>query len=169
MRPVAHRVSAATVIALACALAAQAAAAADSHPCAAKADPSERLACYDKAFPPGPGARYGNVGMTDAEREAQRQQALKDFGLNNQQKEERQPEAERPFRPDRIEAGVTKVSYRASGERVISLDNGQVWLITEVTEKGWIKPGDHISVRTALMGTYMLDTGRVQLRARRLQ
>ena len=64
---------------------------------------------------------------------------------------------------------MTKVSYRASGERVISLDNGQVWLITEVTEKGWIKPGDHISVRTALMGTYMLDTGRVQLRARRLQ
>jgi hypothetical protein len=168
MRPVRLAVSVAA-IAIAFVALAPVAAAADSHPCAAKAEPSERLACYDKAFPPGPGARFGDVGMTEADREAKRQQALRDFGLNAVQKEERQPEAERSLKPDRIEAGVTKVSYRATGERVIALDNGQVWLITEVTEKGWIKAGDRISVRTALLGTYMLDTGRVQLRARRIQ
>jgi hypothetical protein len=168
MRPVRLVVSVAA-IALALVVLAPIATAADSHPCAAKAEPSERLACYDKAFPPGPGARYGDVGMTEADREAQRQQALRDFGLNDAQKEERQPDAERDLRPERIEAGVTKVSYRATGERVIALDNGQVWLITEVTEKGWIKAGDRIAVKKALLGTFMLDTGRVQLRARRIQ
>jgi hypothetical protein len=165
MRPVRHLVS---VVAIALAFVAPGVFAADSHPCAATVEPAERLACYDKAFPPGPGARYGEV-ETKVDREAARQQALRDFGLNGSQKEERTPEAERVDRPDRIEAAVTKVSYRASGERVVSLDNGQVWLITEVTEKGWIKAGDRISVKTAMMGTFMLDTGRVQLRARRLQ
>jgi hypothetical protein len=168
MRPVRPCVP---VVAIAFALAflAPAAMAADSHPCAAKAEPSERLACYDKAFPPGPGARFGDVGMTDADREAQRKQAQRDFGLNNLQKDQKHPEAEREYRPDRIEASVTKVTYRASGERVITLDNGQVWMITEVTDKGWLKAGDHISVKTAMMGTYMIDTGRVALRARRIQ
>lgn len=168
MRPLRPSVSVAAIT-LALVALAPAAAAADTHPCAATAEPSERLACYDKAFPPGPGARFGDVGMTEADREAQRQQALRDFGLNAMQREEREPESVRKLRPDRIEAGVTKVGYRATGERIISLDNGQVWLITEVTEKGWIKAGDRISVRTAMLGTYMLDTGRVQLRARRIQ
>lgn len=165
MSPVRHFVS---VVALALVSIATGAQAADSHPCAAKVEPAERLACYDEAFPPGPGARYGEVAPK-VDREAQRQQALRDFGLNNAQKENRTPEAERVDRPDSIEAGVTKVSYRASGERVIALDNGQVWMITEVTEKGWIKVGDRITVKTAMLGTFMLDTGRVQLRARRLQ
>ena len=165
MRPVRHFVS---VVALALVAVATSAQAADSHPCAAKLEPAERLACYDEAFPPAAGARYGEVAPK-VDREAQRQQALRDFGLNDAQKENRTPEAERVERPDRIEAGVTKVSYRASGERVISLDNGQVWMIIEVTDKGWVKVGDRVSVKTAMLGTYMFDTGRVQLRARRLQ
>ena len=168
MRPVRLVVSVAA-IASALVVLVPVATAADTHPCAAKSEPSERLACYDKAFPPGPGARYGDVGMTEADREAKRKQALRDFGLNDSQKEERLPDVERDLRPERIEAGVTKVSYRATGERVISLDNGQVWLLTEVTDKGWIKAGDRITMKKALLGTYMLDTGRVQLRARRIQ
>ena len=173
MRPVRLVVSvAATQVALALALVASvpAAMAADSHPCAATAEPSERLACYDKAFPPGPGARFGDVGLTAADREAQRQQALRDFGLNRTQAEERKPEAEREFRPDRVEGTITKISYRATGERVLALDNGQVWMIIEVTEKGFLKVGDRVTLKTGVLGnTYMLDTGRIHLRARRLQ
>jgi hypothetical protein len=169
MHPVRPFVS---VVAIALALVAFAhrAAAAESHPCAATVEPSERLACYDKAFPPGPGARFGDVGMTAADREAQRLQAQRDFGLNRTQAEERKPEAEREYRPDRIDATITKIGYRATGERVVSLDNGQVWLIIEVTEKGFLKAGDRVALKKGLIGTtYMLDTGRINLRARRLQ
>jgi hypothetical protein len=145
------------------------AAAAEGHPCAAIVEPSERLACYDKAFPPGPGAKFGEV-ESKADREAQRQQALRDFGLNRTQAEERKPEAEREYRPDQIDATVTKIGYRATGERVVTLDNGQVWLLIEVTEKGFLKAGDKITLKKGLIGTtYMLDTGRINLRARRLQ
>ena len=169
MRPVRLVVSAVSVAFAALAFA-PAAMAADSHPCAAKVEPSERLACYDKAFPPGPGARFGDVGKTEADREAERQQALRDFGLNRTQAEERKPEAERDFTPDSIEAAVSKVSYRASGERVLTLDNGQVWMIIEVTEKGFLKVGDRVTLKTGVLGnTYMLDTGRINLRARRIQ
>jgi hypothetical protein len=138
-------------------------AAAQSHKCATVVDPTERLACYDEAFPPAEGVR-----TTALDREARRLEALRDFGLSKVQKAERDPE-QYDSGPERIEAGVVKVSYRATGERVVALDNGQVWLITEVTEKGWFKAGDRISVRTAALGTFMLDTGRILLRARRIQ
>jgi hypothetical protein len=159
-----------TVVFAALAACAQGALAADSHPCAATIDPTERLACYDKAFPPGPGARFGGTGLSEADRAAQREQALRDFGLNRTQAEERKPEAEREIHPDSVEGTVAKVSYRSTGERVVTLDNGQVWMIIDVTEKGFLKAGSHVSIRTGLLpNTYMLDTGRINLRARRLQ
>ena len=169
MRPVRH-----SVFVVALATLTPVVAAAESHPCAATVDPAARLACYDKAFPPGPGARYGDVGMSPAEREAKRQQAVRDFGLSGAQTDERKSEAqrevEREIHPDRIEAGITKVSYRATGERVLTLDNGQVWMIIEVTEKGFLKTGDRIAIKNGMLpNTYMLDTGRINLRARRIQ
>ena len=142
---------------------AQGATAADSHKCASVVAPTERLACYDEAFPPAEGVQ---TAAMDAK--ARREEALRDFGLSKVQKAARDPEQYDPG-PARIEAAVAKVTYRATGERVVTLDNGQVWLITEVTDKGYLKIGQHVAVRTALMGTFMLDTGRIVLRARRLQ
>jgi hypothetical protein len=137
--------------------------AADSHKCTTVVDPTERLACYDEAFPPAEGVR-----TTALDREARRQEALRDFGLSKVQKAERDPN-QYDVGPERIEATIAKISYRATGERVVTLDNGQVWLLTEVTDKGWIKAGDRITMKTAMMGTFFLDTGRIVLRARRLQ
>jgi len=138
-------------------------AAAQSHKCATVVDPTERLECYDEAFPPAEGVRTASI-----DREARRLEALRDFGLSKVQKAERDPE-QYDVGPEKIEAAVTKVSYRSTGERVVSLDNGQIWVITEVTDKGWFKAGDRITVRTAALGTFMLDTGRILLRARRIQ
>ena len=135
--------------------------AADSHKCASVVDPTERLACYDEAFPPAPGVRTAALDI-----EARRQEALRDFGLSKVQKAERDP-VRYAEEYDHIEAKVANVGQRATGERVITLDNGQVWLLTEVTDKGWLKEGQPIVVKTAALGTYMVDTGRILLRARR--
>jgi hypothetical protein len=133
---------------------------AQSHPCASMLDPDERLACYDKAFPPVQGAKPA----VDAE--ARRAQALRDFGFSKVQRAERDPvRYSEEF--DRIESTLAKLTYNSTGNRVLTLANGQVWVITEVSDKGWLKEGQPIVIKTAALGTYMVDTGRILLRARR--
>ncbi len=135
-----------------------------AHTCATVPEPSRRLACYDAAFPPAATAQTGPVDL-----EAERAQVLRDFGLNKVQLQERQPQHIRDLSPDRIEAVVARVISRATGERVVTLDNGQVWLLTEVTSKGSLASGDRVVIRQAALGTFMLLTARrVPLRARRI-
>ncbi len=138
---------------------------ANSHTCTTVADPAKRLACYDSAFPPAGGARSGAIDV-----EAERAKALREFGLNREQLRVREPEWMRDVSPERIQAKVAGVTSRPTGERLVALDSGQVWLLTEVTTKGQLRVGDPIDIRTAALGTYMLVTpGRVALRARRIK
>lgn len=138
---------------------------ASDHPCATVVDAGQRLACYDAAFPPA-----GHATSTAVEVLAERERGLREFGLNKLQKREREPERMRVVAPDRIEASIAGVVTRATGERVVTLDNGQVWLLTEATSRGQLKTGDPVIIREAAMGTYMLETGkRIALRARRIQ
>jgi hypothetical protein len=139
--------------------------AAASHPCASVVDPTERLACYDAAFPPADNVR---IGTETAEELRARQ--LQEFGLTGVQKQAREPKQVRELRPDRIEATITSIFSNPTGERIVNLDNGQLWLLPEVTSKGRLAKGDLVVIRTAAMGTYMLVTpGRIALRAKRLQ
>ncbi len=131
------------------------------HACAAVTGASERLACYDAAFPPVASA----VDMA-----SEKERALKDFGLNKAQLRVRDPERMSAVAPDRIEAAVARMTVRATGERVITLDSGQVWLLTEVTMKGPLRIGDRVMIREAALGSHMLLTPRkIALRARRIQ
>jgi hypothetical protein len=141
-----------------------ASAAEGSHPCTQVIDPDTRLACYDAAFPPVSGARTGAIDVV-----AEREKARLNFGLNKIQVNDRQPEPLRDLEPKRIDSKVVKVTNRATGERVVTLDNDQIWVLTEVSSKGRLKPGDPIHVRTAALGTYMLVTGKIALRAKRIK
>lgn len=138
--------------------------AAQTHECARVTESAARLACYDAAFPP-----VRDEAALAAAAQARREQALKDFGLDATQLRERAPESERVEQPSRIEASITRVTQRDNGQRVVTLDNGQVWLLTEATSKGLLKEGDRVTVRTAALGSYVLVApGRATLRARRL-
>lgn len=132
------------------------------HPCASVIDPAARLDCYDSAFPPSANA------LTRGE--AARVQAVQDFGLAETQPQAKAAERGQASTPDRIEAGVVKVREHANRRRVVTLDNGQVWVLTENTLRGSIKRGDRVVVRNAALGSFMLiTTAGVPLRARRLQ
>ncbi|MEJ7747462.1 MAG: hypothetical protein WKF61_12110 [Luteimonas sp.] len=136
-----------------------------THPCAAVIEASERLGCYDKAFAPVAEARG-----TAADMAAERDRALREFGLNKVQLRVREPERMRIVAPDRMEATVTRVSSRSTGERIVTLDTGQVWLLTEVTMKGQLRSGDRVTIRQAALGTFMLLTPKgTALRAKRIQ
>lgn len=137
---------------------------AQSHECARVPEASARLACYDAAFPP-----VRDEAALAAAAEARREQAVKDFGLDAGQLRERAPESERVELPSRIEASVARVTERGNGQRVVTLDNGQVWLLTEATSKGPLKEGDRVTLRAGALGSYVLVTpGRATLRARRV-
>lgn len=136
-----------------------------AHPCAGVVEPTERLACYDKAFPPAPGVRSEVVDL-----ETRRKQALEEFGLNKQQLFDRQPEELREIQPDRIEGTVKRVVERADGGRVVTLENDQVWLLTEASSRGRLEIGDKVTIREAALSSYMLLTpNRIPLRAKRLR
>ena len=132
-----------------------------SHPCAATEDPEARLACYDEAFPP--------VATAAGLAESRREQARRDFGLSVVQKRDMASEEDRAAVPDRIESNVASVVTRANGQRVVTLENEQIWLVTEATDKGQLKPGDAVLVRRGVIGNFLMRTpGRVTLRVRRV-
>ncbi|WP_438999284.1 hypothetical protein [Variovorax beijingensis] len=134
-----------------------------SHSCASEVDADARLACYDKAFPPVEGAQSGVSSL-----EERRKEAIEDFGFNKQQRVDRDPELQ-AIEPDRIQATVEGVLERPSGERVITLVNGQVWLLTEGGSRGRLKADDQVTIRNAALGSFMMVTpSGIALRARRL-
>ena len=136
-----------------------------SHSCTAIIEPAARLACYDAAFPPVASARSFAVDV-----QAERERALREFGLNKAQLRVDEPDRMREISPDRIEATVVRVGSRSTGERVVTLDNGQVWLLTEDTMKGSLKSGDVVAIRKGALGSFMLLTSkRIPLRTRRIQ
>ena len=132
-----------------------------THACAAIADPDERLACYDAAF-----------GAPRVDPAVEERRAVEEFGLSETEKQQRDPAkaAKAAAEPKRIEAGVVKLSFGANGERIVSLDNGQVWVTTESGIRGNINVGDKVAVRKAALGTHMLITAaRVPLRVKRVR
>jgi hypothetical protein len=155
------------------ALACTAAATAATHPCAAIAAPEQRLACFDAAFPSAPASSASAsapAASTVATPAGDDDAARRDFGLNERQRHALDPQPVRDSGPERIEATVATLQYAAGGERVFTLDNGQVWQQTEASSRGRVSPGDRIHVRRASLGTFMLVTpARVGLRVRRLR
>ncbi|TWT20917.1 hypothetical protein [Luteimonas wenzhouensis] len=130
-----------------------------SHPCAEIGDAATRLACYDRAFPPTEKAQEeaarGAVAAFGRER-AREASGVDAVGAND-------------AGPDQVQAVVTSVTYGPRQQRVIGLDNGQVWAQTESRSSGLVREGDTVTVRKAAFGTYMLSTGSVALRVRRVR
>ncbi|PJJ96838.1 hypothetical protein CO641_13415 [Lysobacteraceae bacterium NML91-0213] len=141
---------------LACIAPVMAAAQDTGHPCAATVEPAQRLACYDRAFPPPP-----------AVHEAAAARAIDAFG---------RPRAATPLRgrdptadadPDAIEARVTAVE-QAGGRRTVVLANGQRWSV-EGGAAGPLAADDVVTIRRGALGSHMLRTpGGASLRARRV-
>lgn len=127
------------------------------HVCARVVGPEKRLACYDAAFPPTPEA------MARAERDAEDSFGRPHAGAGMAFSAPSGPDA------GRITSTVASVSHQGS-TRTVTLGNGQVWVLIEATSRGQMQAGDHIEVRRAAMGSFLLVTqAGVSLRVRRLR
>jgi len=128
----------------------------ESHPCAAMGQPAQRLACYDKAFPPA-------VPLQEAVRE----RAQKDFGRQYAGPALELGQSKDVVDPDWIEGSIVKLEY-ANGKRVFTLDNGHVWTTVDAGSMGRAVQGDRVRVRKGALGSYVLQTpAGVGLRVRR--
>ncbi len=130
------------------------------HACAMQPDPTARLACYDRAFPPPPEVQ-----------EAARQQAEAGFGLGSAKARQ---DVSEPVAvgedADSMQARVERVDYHGGGLRVFVLENGQSWMQTDSRSMGHVQPGDQVLVRKGLMGGYLLVMPNgVAVRVKRLR
>lgn len=127
-----------------------------THACASIIAPAKRLACYDRAFPPA----------HDAQAEASEQ--ARAFGLQPTP-DPAEKAAEAAYNKG-MSSRVASVSSDRDGERVFTLDNGQVWRQTGASVLGLVRRGDAITIRTGSFHSYLLITpGGVPLRVKRVR
>jgi len=67
-------------------------------------------------------------------------------------------------------ARVATVARRLSGELVLILDNGQVWVQIDTETKARVQEGDEVTIRKATLGSYFLVApNHILVRVRRLK
>jgi hypothetical protein len=154
-----------------------------AHTCANLRDDAERLTCYDQAFgksqaassapnePMTPVAAPTPAATTPAAAVATPTAAeVQEFGFKRAELDRKKADAEKtPAAPDRITARISAVEYL--GNRfIIALDNGQAWLQVEGEMRVQPTPGDLITVRRAVLGSYLL-TGpqKIAVRVQRVK
>jgi hypothetical protein len=65
---------------------------------------------------------------------------------------------------------IAHVGYRANGEFVVTLDNGQVWEQMEMDTLAQVRDGDKIVIRRGVLGSFLLvATNRESTRVHRLR
>lgn len=134
--------------------------------CARNADDAERLACYD---------RYASKQLRREPLVAERQNAVDrprpdagetapeepaavepevsvdQFGMTGKLARENAPPA-----PDSITATIVAIEERPRGERVIRLDNGQVWEENSRAAQLRLEAGDVIVIEAGWFGSFKL-------------
>jgi len=148
-----------------------------AHDCAKIPDDSARLACYDAAFgKPASAPRSGAVQASAAAAAATTTvtpasdpaKARQEFGLSETDKRALDPA--KADEPSSISATVAGVKKRPTGEWVVTLQDGQVWVQSESYTKAIVKAGDVVTIRKASLGSYVLvSANRVAMRVRRIK
>jgi hypothetical protein len=134
------------------------------HPCTAVRVASERLACYDQAFGLPAEHREPPVAAAAAAKAGQ------DFGFSEAEKRARTTDADKTDLADRLEAVVAGIGRHGTGEMIVTLDNGQVWMQAESVTSARLRVGDRVTIRKASMGSYQLLTPvRIAMRVRRVK
>ena len=125
--------------------------------CRGLADPTARLACFDREV-----AALGVDGaghVTAPTRTAPVLDPKKQFGLPEHAVVSQEVAAgTRPADTSKIEARVLQFSRGADGRAVFGLDNDQVWRQLVSSGELLIRAGDAVTISRAALGSYWLQT-----------
>ena len=140
--------------------------------CASVSDDVTRLACYDRIFRSGtaPGAVAEPTASAAAAPAASVATNPKDdFGLTDAAKRARDPEKAKVQMPESITEKVASVGHRPTGELVVTLANGQVWVQIESGSRAQVGAGQTVRIEKAALGSYLLVTPKgIATRVRRI-
>lgn len=137
-----------------------AAATASPQQCAQIGDDASRLACYDRIFrgaaaPAASGeAAAAAAGVAVAGAAASDPQD--DFGLTDAAKRARDPEKAKVEMPESVTDKVAAVGHKPTGELVVTLANGQVWLQIDSDSRARVGVGQTVTIKKASLGSYLL-------------
>jgi hypothetical protein len=81
-----------------------------------------------------------------------------DFGLTEATKRARDPEMAKTQMPESITEKVASVGHRPTGELVVTLANGQVWVQIESGSRAQVGAGQTVRIHKASLGSYLLVT-----------
>jgi hypothetical protein len=147
--------------------------------CGAIAAADARLACYDALFRTSEGAAVPQATAAAAAAAATAATAhpqpaanpVADFGLTPVQQRSLDPEkANEPRAPESVTGTVAKIGYKPTGELVVTLENGQVWVQIDTGNKARAKAGDTVTIKRGTFGSYMLVTpNKIATRVRRVK
>jgi hypothetical protein len=151
--------------------------------CSTERDDQRRLACYDaevaRLAQPESAAAAGEAddsaeAPTAKARRAgpQSGDAADDFGMTAAlARSKKEKSEERPEEPESLAAVVTRLDEKPYGERIVYLDNNQVWEETSRNSNLPLAVGDGITVKSAAFGSYKLigPGGKRFTRVRRIR
>lgn len=133
--------------------------------CAAVESDARRLECYDDALrseAAAPGGQRKSAAEEAAavpastpgpRAPAAASQAAAEarFGLD------KRPEPEAPERDlDELRATIAEIERRRNGERIFTLDNGQVWAEKSPSPSLRLKNGDPVTIKAGMFGSHRL-------------
>jgi hypothetical protein len=127
--------------------------------CAAEKDDGLRLACYDREVRdvmPLPSV------VAPADRPAEPPRVEDKFGARGGELARKQAREDEKVQLKEVSARVTSLEQRPRGERVFTLDNGQVWVEKRRANYMPVEVGETVTITSGALGAYRLseDTGR---------
>ncbi|MBV6416906.1 MAG: hypothetical protein CMLOHMNK_01524 [Steroidobacteraceae bacterium] len=125
---------------------AAATAGAAEHPCAAIPAPAERLACFDRAFPPRAAPATEPIAAT------------RDFGFTSEEVRARSAKSTSTEAPRALAAVVRSLRRTSTGKFIATMENGQVWAQTEIDSKARLAAGSKVKLERGAFGSYLLVT-----------
>jgi len=143
--------------------------------CLKVSDDAQRLACFDReigrlATPSAPAAASAAAEAAAATKAAPPPAVASEaeFGVRGSAVARKQEDEKSQL--DSLSARVTNVSTRPRGERVVTLDNDQVWVELKAESYFPVKAGDQVTIQAGTLNSYrmQLPSGR-STHVRRLQ
>jgi hypothetical protein len=119
----------------------------------------------------GSSAIAGGGSAVAASRPLPAADPVADFGLTPSQLRSLDPEkAAEPRAPESISGTVARLGYKATGELVVTLESGQVWMQIDTGSKPRVKAGDTVTIKRGTLGSYLLvSPSGMATRVRRLK
>ena len=71
---------------------------------------------------------------------------------------------------EKLSGRIAAVAYKPHGEAIVSLEGGQVWEEVEAEPHLPLHPGDTVTIKRGVLGSFYMSSGRVLgLRVRRVR